>query len=1694
VKRLKVDKVCEKECKKQHPSEKKRKAKEKTNEKKNKAQKKVIFLQKVHKNNGMKYTVDNHLWDAVKKHANYTKVNCETGVLKKEGVSCDGKMMNAWEKNFTTTIRKQRKTLKHEGEHCWEECGGRNGQGPCPKFCGSGFCCRKGAEYATNGCNGTMGNKNHHTCVKAPAKLKSNVTNFRKPCWKQCGHKSGPCPNFCGKGICCRKGVKASKCDGKVGITGGHTCSFTPTMYEEEKKKLARNKCLKACKNKCPDLSPNKKTKVYSDATDSKRCIYRADNNGFYYQGAARVAKVGNQHKDVKYTCQYDPSNTTNHPNGYYSVTSSGGVCAGTNQLEGDRYLSGCKAVDQAWVIGGYQKTRRPFNPERKESPCSEGWGWSPKPCKQPVDQICQKYGGENDESWGHTFGKGSGLLAFLGPYIQLSLKAQAGVNFGLLSMGVGVAVQLIKVQLLIVGDLMIAGDWSKNCVSLSLTIASGGGRVYLYLDTIFTDQVEFDLYSWDGLTYQWPDEKRGEFFGTCAGIKAAGDLDPMPGKDVLNKKCWVGIYGQQNFGGKPRNKVFVPTDDTGGVWYGPDSSPDEYSGNRYWNLQSIKLKGQCSRVELIANKPGIHGGTYWKQKELDKYGDSNEAWKWNAYWSQKSAPYHIKQNVFGFRVFPKAPLPASVPATIGQECTLTVYANTWYRGTKKVYKSSNVMGQKFVWGARPFSPRSWVATGFCDAILFYSQKVHVNGGYFPGCIITNPKNKLVRSTTDPERPDKFGDGDTEADMDKDKSGFCGALVYTKPPKPHTNIKCPNRHSKVFKWKKDEKSMKDKTITKENTFCQEQAFELEENKSQLGQRKASYIQKLQTDAIVSKHKIEFKQQWQNAKFQGYSCTDNSGVIGCTGDMCKCSGTVPWPDQLVWKGGKFVKGTEKQPHDGECREPKSGDSEGYGNSSPPKNFRKDCWDKCGGKKGQGKTCTFCGTGLCCRWGWKKNGCNGKMGLRKSHTCVPNPKQTKCYSKVTPPTEAGKVKCSQCGKPCPKGTKKVMVEKVTIGKSTGGKKTVKLCGAKSTTLRCPAIVDKDNWLTEVPADREGVLRSSEDKFDVKVGNGEVTVTKRFSNQGKKGSQGWNYDLSFNCMKCVKKGNGPIRKEVQAYDRVRRTSHHISFQSFSRIQLFPNLNKDWSPPSTWSHEQKSWKYLNRPQAYGMGIKNEGKDCWSDCKQFFYGSSWDWKRCPKFCGTGFCAKTGRWDEDRNYYKKNGFIGWRGNSQHTCIRDSNYFKGTEEKKRIDKKSPWCLEYFTKSGKKTDSGRWEGDGWGLFVAPCHKPPLKKRDAQKFSLDPHSKQLQVISRSGATKCVTQLPRDYHGTFWPGDPKFKKGWGDRYLVGRYITVDNCKPVGSTPNPENSDRFGCGGNALVKKEGKDKSGVKCDAITPEGQIWNKIAPTDCSIKNPKTGKYVKSTPSNKMKMKKLYKSMGLSLTSLESRCAYKLQNERTKLCLALYPTASFNNVHSHSCKKCSYDWAKQYWLPNGTGKYKKMKDHIIVGSAICDSVNVFRYRDQGDGTIRKGEIGHVATGLTNQQKYQWALLPKASKKRSQLLTVIGTTKEKTAHLAHKAKAFTAILKQSDVEFSFVKGDRVHAGTEEFKNTCTVGVVQTCWKIKPSGVMCSVKFGYHFKNIPGKDLSPADQDWGQKLAKAAAGVSATAEKMGKGKGKMRR
>ena len=135
---------------------------------------------------------------------------------------------------FLTDI--QPSGLENAGLSCWKDCNKR--QGKCD-WCGTdGYCCRKYFWKNTkNGCDGSFGGNNKHTCVLKPPEGTIDFKNAGKSCWKQCNRQQGKC-DWCGSdGYCCRKNFwknTENGCDGSFGGNRKHACVLKPEEEDEE--------------------------------------------------------------------------------------------------------------------------------------------------------------------------------------------------------------------------------------------------------------------------------------------------------------------------------------------------------------------------------------------------------------------------------------------------------------------------------------------------------------------------------------------------------------------------------------------------------------------------------------------------------------------------------------------------------------------------------------------------------------------------------------------------------------------------------------------------------------------------------------------------------------------------------------------------------------------------------------------------------------------------------------------------------------------------------------------------------------------------------------------------------------------------------------------------------------------------------------------------------------------------------------------------------------------------------------------------------------------------------------------------------------------------------------------------------------------------------------------------------------------
>ena len=75
------------------------------------------------------------------------------------------------------------------------------------------------------------------------------VMNKGIKCFARCREK-GPCPAFCGEGLCCKQGDPGKLCDGETGGEKSHVCVPRPVIPKLEMASNEGAKCLDKCGGK----------------------------------------------------------------------------------------------------------------------------------------------------------------------------------------------------------------------------------------------------------------------------------------------------------------------------------------------------------------------------------------------------------------------------------------------------------------------------------------------------------------------------------------------------------------------------------------------------------------------------------------------------------------------------------------------------------------------------------------------------------------------------------------------------------------------------------------------------------------------------------------------------------------------------------------------------------------------------------------------------------------------------------------------------------------------------------------------------------------------------------------------------------------------------------------------------------------------------------------------------------------------------------------------------------------------------------------------------------------------------------------------------------------------------------------------------------------------------------------------------
>jgi hypothetical protein len=131
--------------------------------------------------------------------------------------------------------------------------------------------------------------------------------------------------------------------------------------------------------------------------------------------------------------------------------------------------------------------------------------------------------------------------------------------------------------------------------------------------------------------------------------------------------------------------------------------------------------------------------------------------------------------------------------------------------------------------------------------------------------------------------------------------------------------------------------------------------------------------------------------------------------------------------------------------------------------------------------------------------------------------------------------------------------------------------------------------------------------------------------------------------------------------------------------------------------------------------------------------------------------------------------------------------------------------------QKSDYSDNDGENYGIYAAGCQvaHPEEMNDDAQSFMYDPKTQNLLVYNPKVDVKplCVTAMPRDKAGYFWPTDPKWRNNkYGDYgtqkggdAIVGNFLTAETC--LATSKAQTQVDTEVC---------------QSCNPVTREGQMW--------------------------------------------------------------------------------------------------------------------------------------------------------------------------------------------------------------------------------------------------------------------------------------
>jgi hypothetical protein len=302
------------------------------------------------------------------------------------------------------------------------------------------------------------------------------------------------------------------------------------------------------------------------------------------------------------------------------------------------------------------------------------------------------------------------GGMIFFEPYAKVSADGSAGVTAVIVSAGVGLNIDIVKLKFPMSLELGPGGNKDAECSSMFLEISAASGRAYVYFEAWIIGRNEWDLFDWAGPAYNYPGGHDPELLlGHCSEGAGVPKLPPPEMPKTSDRDCQVAIFPGKNFGGDVNYRYYVQSSATETVKSGnidslmcvADTKTGKPTGKSKTkaackegfkalpkdvqnNVKSVKTFGNCERVELLDDDWGA------------KVGDSDNGMLWDVQ-GYSSLPNDLVNDVQAVMIKALPPHEGKPKPTTDwhKKCVMVAYANTNFIGWTLVLKSSSTSGEK---------------------------------------------------------------------------------------------------------------------------------------------------------------------------------------------------------------------------------------------------------------------------------------------------------------------------------------------------------------------------------------------------------------------------------------------------------------------------------------------------------------------------------------------------------------------------------------------------------------------------------------------------------------------------------------------------------------------------------------------------------------------------------------------------------------------------------------------------------------------------------------------------------------------------------------------------------------------------------------------------------------------------------------